>query len=136
VIRGAEEQEYFFLHLTMQEFLAASCLARILNGSQGWETTIEFAGKRRTVREWVDKKAWDPVWRGVICLLTGRLNDAGPLLEMLSNRKPTATNPSGDDVFQHRLALAAQCLAEIPKPVQLSRSPWINAITTEVFAVW
>jgi HEAT repeat protein len=137
LIRGENDREYFFLHLTIQEFLAASCLARIVNERDGWQATIALNGDRRTVREWVDKKAWDPAWREVLCLLAGRLDDAGPLLEMLNKREPTATNPTGDDAFRHRLALAAWCLVELRESQRLALPTLIDAITTEaVELVW
>ena len=101
-----------------------------------WDTRIDLAGKCRTVREWVDRKAWDPAWREVICLLVGRLEDAGPLLEMLSNPSPTATNPSGDDAFRHRLALGAACLPELRESARREQAAWIDAITAEVFGLW
>jgi HEAT repeat protein len=138
LIRGDEEQHYFFLHLTFQEFLGASCLARLVSKKQGepWETRHELNGNVRTVRAWIDKKAWDPVWREVICMLAGRLDDAGRLLEMLSNSEPTTTNPTGDDVFRHRLALAGCCLAELTQSKRAQQSVLIDRITTDVVGLY
>ena len=50
--------------------------------------------------------AWLPAWQEVIVLLAGNLNDPLPLLEMLADE-------GKDDLFRHRLAVAALCLPEI-----------------------
>jgi HEAT repeat protein len=136
LLRRDLEKGYFFLHLTIQEFLAASCLARLVNEGQSWETTIELAGKRRTVREWVDKKTWDVRWQEVICLLPGRLADPGVLLDMLFQPKPTPTNRYGDDFYRHRLALAAMCIPEIPPTKRGIESDRIEAISTKILSIF
>jgi HEAT repeat protein len=136
LLRGDAKHGYFFLHLTVHEFLAASALARLVNEGGGWGTTLKLVGIRRSVREWVDKKAWDPRWQEVIGLLAGRLEDPGPLLEMLSNPDPTPTNPAGDDEFRHRLTLAALCLPEIATRFRPSHRDVIGRITAETFGLW
>jgi predicted NACHT family NTPase len=54
LLRGDEDAGYFFLHLAIQEFLAASALARLVN-AKGWESMLRLGKHRRPVREWVDK---------------------------------------------------------------------------------
>jgi hypothetical protein len=107
VMAGDDETAYSFIHLTVQEFLAAAALARMINQTKtAWDTEIEFTDRIWIVRELVDKKAWDPRWQEVIVLLAGQLNDPVPLLEMLSDAEK-------DDLFRHRLCLAALCLPEL-----------------------
>src|SRR5262249_4684328 len=43
ILRGSPPQGAFFLHLTIQEFLAAAAIARIVN-EKGWETSVDIAG--------------------------------------------------------------------------------------------
>ena len=110
ILRGDARQGYFFLYLTVQEFLTAAYLARLVHkGKKGWETEFRIRQKTVTIRELVDKKAWDPRWQEVMTLLAGQLDNPAPLLEMLSQPDPTPTNPHGDDLFCHRLALSALC---------------------------
>jgi HEAT repeat protein len=85
LLRGDEDAGYFFLHLVIQEFLAASALARRVQ-ARGWDVMLGLGTTRRTVREWVDKKAWDPRWREVVCMLTGRL----------ASRRSSIDPPSAD----------------------------------------
>ena len=63
-------------------------------------------GRDIPAKRCVDRKAWLPAWQEVIILLAGQLHDPVPLLEMLLNDET-------DDIFCHRLALAALCLPEI-----------------------
>jgi HEAT repeat protein len=136
LIQGKGDLEFFFLHLTVQEFLAASALGRWLNQYGDWNTPLVFTGKEQTVRDWVDRKSWDPRWQEVICLLAGRLNDPGWLLDMLSDSTPTSTNPMGDDLFRHRLALAALCLPELPRAVRGGQTNRISLITGTLVYSW
>jgi hypothetical protein len=107
LLQGGPERGYYFLHLTIQEYLAAAALARMINDTKTtWDTEVEIQARTVTVRELIDKKAWDPRWQEVITLLAGQLADPVPLLEMLSDAKK-------DDMFRHRLALAALCLPEL-----------------------
>jgi hypothetical protein len=105
---AGENVPFLFLHLTFQEYLGACYLAERINAS-GWESTVlPFDTQDRTAsaREFVDRKAWLPEWQEVIVLLAGNLKDPVPLLELL-------TDEAKDDMFRHRLALAALCLPEI-----------------------
>ncbi len=135
LLQGDEDRGYFFLHLAIQEFLAASALAHLVN-EKGWESPIKLEGRTGTIGELVDKKAWHPRWHEVIGMLAGRLDEPGPLLGRLSNSAPTLTNPTGDDIARHRLALAALCLPDIPIQQRGALHKQIDAITTRSFAAW
>jgi hypothetical protein len=96
------------LHLTFPEYLTACYLARLINDN-GWvEPVVPFDGKEQLIpaKNFVDRKAWLPTWQEVILLLSGKLDDPVLLLEMLAD-------DGKDDIFRHRLALAALCLPEI-----------------------
>jgi len=111
LLRGSRDGGYFFLHLTLQEFLAACALAQRAN-TEGWQAIADF----------VDKKAWLPAYQEVIILLAGLLHDPTPLLELLADEKK-------DDHFRHRLALAALCLPEL-RDVQ-----WKEQISSQLLQV-
>jgi hypothetical protein len=104
----AGEPQFSFLHRTFLEYLTACALEE-----QRWQAIAEF----------VDKKAWLPTYQEVIILLTGKLEDPAPLLEKLLNPNPTPSNPHGDDLFRHRLCLAAQCLPELSSVNRQQSSP-------------
>lgn len=126
-----------FLHRTFHEYLTARTLARIVNErKKGWHTEIEVRGERMTVKRLLEKKAWDQGWQEVIVLLAGQLEDPSPLLEMLSNPDPTSTNPHGDDIFRHRLALASLCLPEINSKCRARLAELIDEIATTAFSLW
>jgi HEAT repeat protein len=137
LLRSNNELGYFFLHLTFQEFLAASALARLIN-ENGWEAKLKIGNKEIPVKIIIDHKAWDPKWKEVIIFLAGQLEDPKPLLEMLADPKPTDTNPNGDDMFRYRLALAAMCLPEIKEETrkQVEVSEVVNKITADAFSLW
>jgi HEAT repeat protein/energy-coupling factor transporter ATP-binding protein EcfA2 len=139
IIQKSPRSEYFFLHLTFHEYFAALALAQKINGKDGWDSLIPVGdGKPVTVCHLVDHKAWDSAWEEVVKLLAGQLNDPAPLLEMLSDEKPTETNPNGDDMFRHRLALAAKCLPEIPQEIRKKPNivTLVDQITTQAFGLW
>jgi hypothetical protein len=102
VIRSSGDGMCFFLHPTLHEYLTASWIARKVN-SEGWESRVRYGGVEVSLKKLVSRKAWDPGWEEVILLLAGSLEDAGPLLDMLSDEEPTGENPYGDDFFRHRL---------------------------------
>ena len=108
ILRGGGSQGYFFLHSTIHEFLVADALAGLVNrpGGKGWNESLPVPGVRSTVRRFVDKKAWDPAWEEVVCLLAGRVRDPEPLLTLLAD-------PVKDDSAGHRLCLGARCLPEV-----------------------
>lgn len=128
LLRGDGEHGFFFFHLTIQEFLTAGALATHIN-TNGWTAPLRVAGKTVRVSQLIDKKSWDPRWHEVIVLLTGQLTDPLPLLTLLTNDKK-------DDIFSHRLALAAQSLAEVRAEVCPSLSPLVDRVTERVFSTW
>src|SRR5437879_5824946 len=130
------EAKLIFLHRTFQEYLAAGGLAAQLKGDseQAWVV--------------VDRKAWDPEWEPVIVYLAARLGDIAVGkntsdeqdrnrgLSQLKHLLGLLSDTRKDDFFRHRLALAAQCLPEIPAQVRVKLSREIEKITTAVFLVW
>jgi HEAT repeat protein len=104
---------YVFPHRSILEFLAGAELAEKLKGDSA-----------RRWWDFVDRMAWDPGWVGVLLFAAGqlgeRVNDlAGRLLD------------GEDDIFRHRLALAAMCLAEAPATVR--KQGLVDSITKEVW---
>jgi HEAT repeat protein len=128
ILRGSPTQGSFFLHLTIQEFLAAAAIARIAN-DKGWETPVEIAGTEVSTRHLVDSKAWDPRWQEVIMLLAGQLGDPAPLLMLLADSKK-------DDLFNCRLALAALCLPEVRSAISGNQSAIVDRLTTAALSRW
>jgi HEAT repeat protein len=127
VLRGSDEQGFFFLHLTIQEFLAASALSRLIN-TKGWTTPLPISPGNVSARRLISAKAWDPRWREVMIFLAGQLQDALPLLQLLADRKR-------DDAFHHRLALAALCLPEVQSD-NSGGATVTDRIVTDVLAQW
>src|SRR5262249_34761035 len=99
---------------------------------------LQTAERGITDETWafIDRKAWDPDWELVLLFFAGKVRSPERLLALLSEPAPTATNPWGDDVFGHRLALAGQAPAEIPTPVRQRHQEQVNRNTTEVFSLW
>lgn len=119
------QADLLFLHRTLHEYLAAKSLAARAN-REGWKKIANL----------IDKKAWRPEWQQVIILLASQMDDPTPLLNMLSNPKPTRTNPFGDDLFRHRLALAALCLAETDQEWRASQKTLVTSIATNSVKIW
>lgn len=114
--------EYRFTHFVFQEYLTAFDLARQHNDA----TTLTELRK-------IDRLAWLPEWQEVIILLCSQLNNPLPLLELLSNVKAYPLNftfsfklglgilPANDDLFRHKLCLAAPCLFESARHGNISQ---------------
>ena len=128
LLRGDAQLGFFFFHLTVQEFLTAAALAQHINDN-GWNAQLAVAGKTLRVSHLIDKKSWDPRWQEVIALLGGQLTDPLPLLSMLTIKKK-------DDIFFHRLTLAAQSFAEVRSDAHKEFLPLIDRVTSEAFAAW
>jgi HEAT repeat protein len=124
VIRG--EGQFSFLHRSFQEFLVADCLSRIANAQDWDKARVEMKpGGLISLLALLDKKSWLPEWQEVIILLAGILKEPTPLLEMLRT-------PKRDDIFRHRLTLAALCMGELSSAKGCEST--INEITAQVWA--
>ncbi len=108
------DRQVSFLHRSVLEYLVARAL-----GEQGWQA----------VRDRVHRRAWLPAWQEVIVLLAGRLHDPAPLLDLL-------VDAATDDIFRHRLGLAALCLPELPERERRRLTPFMNRVTAEIWENW
>jgi HEAT repeat protein len=77
----------------------------------------------------INHKAWDPYWHEVIIFLAGQLTDPLPLFTLLTRVKQ-------DDIFRHRLALAAMCLPEALGVERPQLTALTDQITTETVTYW
>lgn len=112
------EPQFSFLHRSFLEYLTARALAE-----QGWDTIVTE----------IDKKAWDPAWQEVIIFLAGQLKTPREVENLLS----LLADKQRDDVFRHRLALAAQCLPEAhPTLCHDDMTEIEDRITTDAFTLW
>ncbi|MEW6208824.1 MAG: HEAT repeat domain-containing protein [Acidobacteriota bacterium] len=129
---SGKSSSYLFIHLTFEEYLYAGGLKkRLESGAKRGDGSMGSP-------EWkiVERKAWHPAWHEVIKMLAGRLDDPAPMIEALSASQPTENNPCGDDIFRHRLALAAMCLPEIRPEKRIANAERIDRITGEAFLLW
>lgn len=95
-----------FIHKSFLEFLAAYFLSSRIN-SEDWAAKVEYAkGNEVDIRTLIDKKAWLPEWEAVIIFMAG-------LLEDTNNKELLNIIRAQDDIFKHRLSLAARCLPEV-----------------------
>lgn len=127
ILHGTPEQGFCFFHPTVHEFLVAAALGSLIN-QQGWSAMVDVLGVRVSIRQLVHHKAWDPRWQEVLVFLAGQLNNPLPLVRLLAEE-------THDDLFRHRLVLAAVCLAEaqtrIPPATAL-----VGQLTTAVLSMW
>ncbi len=128
ILRGSPSQGFFFLHLTIQEFLAAAAIARLVN-EHGWDAPVEIINTKVSVRRLVDSKVWEPRWQEVMVLLAGQLHDPLPLLRLLADER-------SDDLFRWRLALAALCLPEVQLTESDHHTAIFDRIVTDTFSLW
>ncbi len=87
--------EFGYTHKEFARYLAARALSRLVNESgldRAWPT--------------IEAMTTTPDGQRCVVFMSGLLDDPGALLQRLAD-------PRDDDVFRHRLALAAQCLPEI-----------------------
>ncbi len=130
ILRGDAEQGYFFLHLSIQEFLAASALSRLANETEtGWQTVVQADRGKRSVLEFIDRQAWDSGFENIVLFVAGLVADPDLLLDRLCDG-------SHDDISRHRLGLAGRCLAELPPDPRRTHSRRIDAITEKVSSLW
>ena len=116
---NSECTAHVFPHRSIAEYLTASALADRATEGRLWE--------------FVDAKAWDPDWEQVVLFLAGRQSRSPDALQRLLQ---LLTNEAKDDVFRHRLAVAAQCLCEIPSNRRSVVSAEIDRITETGFFLW
>ena len=110
---------YAFPHRSFAEYLAACALATRSRQKEFWP--------------YVDAKAWDPNWEQVVMFLAGRLSASPDMLRLLLQ---VLSEEAKDDMFRHRLAVAAQCLGEIPSDRRAAVSVAVDQITEAVFFFW
>ena len=129
---------YMFLHLTFQEYLTACALARRLDKAS---TTADNRRRgdghpRRLPRVWqeVNRNAWLPERHEVLLLLAGALKEPLPLFKLLVDE--LCPDKPQDDVFRHRLALAASCLSELSTANRQVYAAHVDQITTAAFGMW
>jgi HEAT repeat protein len=113
VFEWNRQPAYVFPHRSILEFLAGAELAEKLKG-----------GRQRKWWDFVDRMAWDPGWEGVLLFAAGQL---GERVNELASRLLDGE----DDIFRHRLASAAMCLAEAPATVR--KQGLVDSITKEVW---
>ncbi|MFG1925309.1 NACHT domain-containing protein [Cryptosporangium sp. NPDC048952] len=99
---------YGFLHLTLQEYFAATAL--LATGQDGVDELV--------------RHRHDPWWEEVVLLFAGRTADAGPLL--------TGIRADEDDLFSSDLLLAARCLETSPR---ISDRALHGAVVDDLFAL-
>lgn len=96
---------YGFLHLTLQEYFAATALLE--RGQEGIDLLL--------------RERFDPWWEEVILLFAGATPDAGPLLRGMLGLGDEPRRPDKpltlprDDIFHTDLFLACRCLAGVPR---------------------
>jgi HEAT repeat protein len=113
VFEWDRQPAYVFPHRSILEFLAGAELAEKLKSNRDGEWW-----------DLVDRMAWDPGWVGVLLFAAGQL---GERVNDLARRLLDGE----DDIFCHRLALAAMCLAEAPATVR--KQGLLDSITKEVW---
>lgn len=119
---------YFFLHLTLHEYLTSKAVAEKVN-LDGMSSEIKIRRSCCTVLEWFSRKCWDPTWQEVILFTIGQLDDPSPVWELLADR-------GQDDFFRHRLALAARSFVEVPRVVLQTHQENINHVRSQVTQYW
>ncbi|MFN7929366.1 MAG: hypothetical protein U0Y68_15755, partial [Blastocatellia bacterium] len=129
LLRRTHNDDYEFLHLTLQEFLCAAALAERVQ-SKGWSAKIRIEKRDVTIRQLTNAKTWDANWPEVLALFTGCLNNILDVKALLN----IIVAGQQDDHYRHRLTVAAYCLAEIGDKKSLINE--INEITNTAFWCW
>ena len=116
---------YVFAPRSFAEYLAGWCLAELANTDDGTNLDRElplwlgeWLGGQK-LRDVFDKLSWRADWHEVIKFAAGQLSNPAELLRLLADLtdEDTPRDPGKDDVFRHRLALAAECLPAIRSKV-------------------
>ena len=132
------DREYAFCHPAFQEFFAASALIYLCE-SEGdgrrFDSNIEMAGQQITLSKLLDYMAWMPQGHGILLFLVGLSKYADRVIKLIRNPVATA-NVGGDDIFSHRLSLAATSLTELDEQTRWKLGELVDAITEEVWRAW
>ncbi|MBI3247844.1 MAG: HEAT repeat domain-containing protein [Deltaproteobacteria bacterium] len=133
LLRYGYTQYSFSFHLSVYEFLTARALADIVK-TQGWDARIDLPGIVETAQTLIDKKIWDPAWQEIIIFLAGFLTEPRRLQKLLQ----LLADERHDDIFRHRLTLAALCLSEIPEEQVKDKEivSLIDSITERLVSLW
>jgi HEAT repeat protein len=121
---------YSFLHRNVQEYLAGSAIARRI-GREGLGARMALGGIARPLHEWVDRLSWDAGGHEVLVYAIAQLDAPWEIIRCLADERL-------DDYLRHRLALAAQALAELP-PALRARPEFAelkDRVATDVLALW
>ncbi len=104
--RDAGTKTFTVVDRAVAEYLVARGLASAIEngGNLNWGHSDSPAGNCVPINPWdfVDAKAIDPTWSGVLVYLAGRLRYPFPLFELLLNWEK-------DDLLGHRVAIAGAC---------------------------
>ena len=123
LLRGSVEHDYIFLHLTVQEFLAAARLARIVN-QQGWEADVSVGTHAYSTSLWFLSKSWDPRWRELIILWIAQVDEPTLPISLLIEAEY-------DSYLRHLLALAGEICTELT-PAQFENMPWLLVLMDRI----
>jgi hypothetical protein len=127
-----EGKQLSFLHRTVMEYLAGEHLANEVM-DEGWGKAKVRWGTRQhvPVSLLVEKKGWLPEWREALVLLGGGLEDAVQVDRFLGLLMGVA-----DDLYGHRLGLAAVSLAEQPMGVRKKLHGRVDEITRRGYKLY
>jgi HEAT repeat protein len=109
------DDQYLFLHRTLQEYFTAASLKRAIKKNKG---NPDF------IPELVDCYCWNYDWHETLILLAGLLDDPMPLLKEIQAKK--------DDIFGTQSLLSGRCIAEC----KTASDPSIQHILDRVYNIW
>lgn len=140
VLTESGSGHYLFLHRTVHEYLVARHVAACVeaaggSGSQRWNRArVRLPdGTEVSVHPWADERAIRPAYAQPLQLLSGRLTEPLPLLQLLADEER-------DDILRHKLALAGACTGEIDPAIRaryarMNPDP-LSVIASAAFDYW